>query len=81
MGAVKENMLDVLDEFEEAAQHTHSCPCGARRTCTNMDDAAADTFFKCSNCGCFAYSFFRYGDKDHADDLHFCPNCGAKVVG
>lgn len=57
---------DELQEYEE-------------QTCRNEETAMPETFFKCSECGAYAYSFFRHKDGT-SDKLHYCPNCRRKVV-
>lgn len=62
-------------EYRESTLYTHSCPCGARRTC---HDALKDRYpgedttgyWECSECG------YELGD---CDPPNFCPDCGLRV--
>ena len=58
----------------------------AERTCRNVCEWNIDTFhFTCSECGA-EIGGDDWGDSpvfvgDYHEQLSYCPNCGAKVVG
>lgn len=62
---------------QDETQHTHCCPCGARRTCDmvpHVEDDDSIWVVNCSECG--DAIFARGGDHR----CNYCPNCGARVV-
>lgn len=58
----------------------------AERTCRNVCEWSIDTFhFTCSECGA-EIDGDDWGDSpvfvgDYHEQLRYCPNCGARVVG
>lgn len=47
-----------------------------RGTCANMDEETDAEWFTCSECN----TELRVHEPFSAFSIHFCPNCGAKVV-
>ena len=65
-------------KWDALAQTTHSCPCGARRTCHAQNLGGMPhsiPILLCDSCGAFNYA------KADGSTWNYCPNCGAKVVG
>lgn len=81
----KENIIFSIHESDRTEKQRYCCKCGARM---DLDDTDGYTVKcgkweqgKCTNCKKSVEDLFSGDFYWDDDDLHYCPNCGARMDG